>query len=76
MEIMIAFVVFMLCFAGMAIGVLVMNKPLKGSCGGIAAMMGNKECELCGGNPQKCEDDRQKKTQAGNPACDSTKDSD
>jgi len=56
MEIIIAFVVFLLLFAGMAIGLIVQNKPLKGSCGGVARLMGNEDCEVCGGNPQKCEE--------------------
>lgn len=64
MEMIIAFIAFVFFFIAMAIGVLVANKPLKGSCGGIAAMMGNKECELCGGSPQKCEEERQQKIRA------------
>lgn len=45
-----ALVVFMLVFAGMAIGVMLGRKPISGSCGGV----GNS-CELCGGNPQECD---------------------
>ena len=59
MEIILAFVVFILFFLGMAIGYLVKGKPLKGSCGGVATLMGNESCEICGGNPLKCEESRQ-----------------
>jgi FAD:protein FMN transferase len=42
--------IFMVAIAGMAIGVLVKNRELKGSCGGLAAMSGEDDhsaCELC-----------------------------
>ena len=55
MEIIIAFVVFLMIFFGMALGLIVQNKPLKGSCGGVAKLMGNEDCEICGGNPNKCD---------------------
>ncbi len=55
MEMMIAFVVFLMIFFGMALGLIFQNKPLKGSCGGVAKLMGNEDCEICGGNPNKCD---------------------
>ena len=42
-------VLFLLVFAGMAIGVAMGRKPISGSCGGV----GNS-CDICGGNPQDC----------------------
>ena len=39
--------------AGMAIGVILSNKALKGSCGGLGAIMGT-DCDLCK-NKDKCE---------------------
>ena len=41
--------------AGMAVGVLAGRSPIKGSCGGMGALGINTECEICGGDPNKCE---------------------
>lgn len=53
----LAIVVVVLLIAGMAIGVIMGRKPLAGSCGGVGAALGEKDysCDLCGGDPQKCE---------------------
>ena len=58
---LLALVIFGILFAGMAIGVIFQNKPIKGTCGGLNQMMGG-ECEICGGDPNKCESDE--KTEA------------
>ena len=60
-------VVFGLVIAAMAVGVMSGRPPIKGSCGGIGALGVNAACDICGGNPQRCEeetrgDDREKKT--------------
>lgn len=52
---LITLFVFLLFFLLMGIGYLVQKKPLRGSCGGVAAIMGNENCEFCGGDPNKCE---------------------
>ncbi len=57
MEILIAFFAFILIFLCMAIGLIVQQKPLKGSCGGVAKLMGNEDCEICGGDPNKCDEE-------------------
>ncbi len=41
---------------GMAIGVMFGRKPIAGSCGGMAALGLDSECEVCGGNPDRCRD--------------------
>ncbi len=64
MEFIIAFVVFVLFFLTMAIGLIVQGKPLKGSCGGVAKLMGNEDCEICGGDPLKCDEEQEKQAQA------------
>lgn len=41
--------------AGMSVGVLAGRSPIKGSCGGMSALGIDTECEICGGDPNKCE---------------------
>lgn len=44
--------------AGMAIGVIFSNKPLKGSCGGVGKALQEDDytCEICGDDESKCEE--------------------
>lgn len=45
-----ALLIFLLAVTGMSIGVLVRNRELKGSCGGLASMTGqdgHSACDLC-----------------------------
>ena len=49
MEILIAMIVFPLVILAMAVGVIVMKKPITGSCGGLNNLNGgDKKCEICG----------------------------
>jgi hypothetical protein len=48
----------------MAVGVLAGRAPIKGSCGGMGALGVDTACELCGGNPQRC-DEETRGTEAG-----------
>ena len=56
--IFLAFVLLALVIIAMAIGVILGRKPISGSCGGIGAALGEKnyECDICGGDPNKCEE--------------------
>jgi uncharacterized protein len=54
-------VVMLLAVLGLALGVIFGRKPLAGSCGGIANLGIDKQCSLCGGNPQKCDELQQEK---------------
>ena len=51
----ITFTVFVLFFVFMGIGYMVKKKPLRGSCGGVAKLMGDEQCSFCGDDPNKCE---------------------
>ena len=46
--IVIAFIVFLLAVTGMAVGAIVANKRLAGSCGGLSAIEGMDTCNVCG----------------------------
>jgi hypothetical protein len=37
------------------VGVIAGRAPIKGSCGGIGALGIDQSCDLCGGDPQRCE---------------------
>ena len=44
-----------LVIAGMAIGVIMGRPPIKGSCGGLGALGVDQACDLCGGDPRRCD---------------------
>jgi len=46
-----------LVMAGMAIGVIMGRQPIKGSCGGMGALGIDSTCDLCGGDPQRCDEE-------------------
>lgn len=64
MVFIIAFAVMLLVVAGMAVGVMAGRKPIAGSCGGIAALGIEKECSICGGSREKCEEVNRERDQA------------
>lgn len=51
----ITFAVFVLFFVLMGIGYMVKKQPLKGSCGGVANLMGDDYCQFCGNDPNQCD---------------------
>ncbi|MDT8428180.1 MAG: (Na+)-NQR maturation NqrM [Pseudomonadales bacterium] len=55
LTLLISFLIIAVVVAGMAIGVVMGRQPIKGSCGGMNNVDGGSTCELCGGNPVKCE---------------------
>lgn len=55
-----------LVMAGMAIGVIMGRPPIKGSCGGMGALGVDTACDLCGGNPQRC--DEETRSESGDKA--------
>ena len=53
----ITILVFGVVIAAMAVGVIAGRPPIKGSCGGLGAVGVDSSCDLCGGNPQICEEE-------------------
>ena len=50
-----AFIITGLAFLGLAIGLILKNQPIKGSCGGMANLDEGSECQICGRtDPQSC----------------------
>ena len=59
MEIFIFTLIALMVFViAMSAGVLMGGKPVSGSCGGIGAALGETDytCDICGGDPNKCEE--------------------
>jgi hypothetical protein len=54
MTLLLVFVFMLLTVAAMSIGVMFGRAPIKGSCGGLA-QLGLGACEICGGDPSRCE---------------------
>ena len=47
-EFITIFIVIAISFAAIAIGVIVKNKPIAGSCGGMANLEDGAPCQICG----------------------------
>ena len=47
-EFLTVFVLIAISFAAIAIGVIVKNKPISGSCGGLANVEDGAPCRICG----------------------------
>jgi hypothetical protein len=54
---LISMLVIGLVMAGMAVGVIAGRAPIKGSCGGMGALGIDTTCDLCGGDPQRCDEE-------------------
>lgn len=58
--IIVTFFVMLLVVAAMAIGVIVSNKPIQGSCGGMSALGLETACDICGGDQSKCDEEQER----------------
>ena len=56
MTFVVVFLAMLLVVGMMAVGVIMGRKPIAGSCGGIANLGIEKECSICGGSREKCEE--------------------
>ena len=54
---LISMLVIGLVMAGMAVGVIAGRAPIKGSCGGMGALGVDTACDLCGGDPRRCDEE-------------------
>jgi len=54
---LVSLLVIGLVMAGMAVGVIAGRPPIKGSCGGMGALGIDTACELCGGDPKRCDEE-------------------
>jgi hypothetical protein len=53
----ISLLVMGLVIAGMSVGVIAGRSPIKGSCGGMGSVGIDTACDLCGGDPQRCDEE-------------------
>ncbi len=66
-EFVFAFFFLLLLIAGMSLGVIFANKPIKGTCGGIAALGLDRSCDICGGDMKKCDEEQARATSGSTP---------
>lgn len=55
----IVFLVMLVLVVAMSVGVLMGNKPISGSCGGMSALGMEVACDVCGGDKTKCENEEE-----------------
>ena len=55
---LLTLLIFTLLVVGMAIGVLMGRKPIKGTCGGMSALGMGASCDICGGDPARCDEEK------------------
>ncbi len=54
---LISVLVIGLVIAGMSVGVIMGRGPIKGSCGGMGALGIDTACDICGGDPKRCDEE-------------------
>mgnify|MGYP000285058498 FL=1 len=47
-DLILGFIIIAVSFAGLAIGLIFRNEPIKGSCGGMANLEQGSPCQICG----------------------------
>ena len=47
-DLILGFIIIAVSFAGLAIGLIFSNEPIKGSCGGMANLEQGSPCQICG----------------------------
>jgi hypothetical protein len=52
----VTFIIMGLSFVGLALGLILRNQPIKGSCGGMANLEEGSPCQICGRtDPSNCD---------------------
>jgi hypothetical protein len=52
----VTFIIMGLSFAGLALGLILRDQPIKGSCGGMANLESGSPCQICGRtDPSNCD---------------------
>jgi hypothetical protein len=62
---LLVLMIVLLLVAAMSVGVILGRKPISGTCGGLGAMGISKSCDICGGNPQKCDEESDRVSDEG-----------
>jgi|TARA_B100000035_G_C21034074_1_gene569934 hypothetical protein len=53
---LVTFIIMALSFVGLALGLILRNQPIKGSCGGMANLESGSPCQICGRtDPSNCD---------------------
>lgn len=56
-EFVLSVLIVVLVVTGMAVGVIFGRSPIKGSCGGVGALGVDSACDICGGDPGRCDEE-------------------
>ncbi len=54
-QFLVVFLIMLALVAAMSIGVILGRKPIAGTCGGLNMMGADGSCDICGGDPARCE---------------------
>ena len=65
MTLLLAFLFMLGIVAAMAVGVIFGRQPISGTCGGMKALGMDVSCEICGGDPTRCDSSEQVAGQEG-----------